>query len=374
MPVSSGLNQPRIVWDGKVLDFADAVNTFDPNRLPMGTQKSAISGASESITWSKLDHVRIRLRLHNSAEFHRDLDAFWSWASEGRAFSLSFDRYDRLSTTLTAVESATTEKVLVPLFDAWASDTDCNSWAETVPASGSINRVEDLRNIHAGVLGLSITSGGSSNGFLDQTVTLATSTKYRLQVRVRATAAHKMFFRIQNDSSGNYLQDDLTWSASAGIDNEPTITTDAGSHFLTYTWDFTTESSGTAHSARVYIGGSGQGWALGDILYVGEFSIRLRPTLTLASTDGVIAGREYRLRQDPEVGLSHEKIVIDTVDSATVVTLQEPLRFSGYASGDQLRSVRHYPSMRMEKVRKQPHRPRPIFLYDFDLRAVEYLV
>lgn len=369
--MSQALNQPRIVWNGTILDFPNAVERFDHDWRPKRAMSEALSGASETVTLRKLDNVRCRLKMHDSLQFFRDCSAFWSYAGEGQSFSLSFDRYDRINTTVNAALAPVAEKVLNPLFNDWANDTDADDWAETAPASGSINRVEDLRDVYSGDDGLSITSGGAGNGFLDQTVTLATSTKYRLRVRAKSAAIHKTFMRVQNDSTGNYLQDDETWSGSTGVDNEPTFTTVDGVDFTTYEWEFTTEGSGTAFSVRVYLTGSTSGWANNEVLHIGEFSIKEKQKATLTTTDGIRTGHPYRIRQAQLNGLDEEIVIVDVVDSGTVVELSEPV-INTYAATDIFRSVEHFPSLRLVPS-KQPHKELPTLVYALDLRCVEHV-
>jgi len=369
--MTQALNQPRILWSGNILDFPSQVDRFDHDWRPKRVTAEALSGASETVTFRKTDFVRCRLKMHDSLQFFRDCSAFWSYAGEGRSFALSFDRYDRIDTTVNAALAPVSEKVLNPLFNDWSSDINADSWSETIPSGGSINRVEDLRDVYSGDDGLSITSGGASNGNLDQTVTLATSTKYRLQVRARASAAHKTFMRVQNDTTANFLQDDLTWAGTTGVDNEPTFTTTTGVDFVTYTWDFTTEGSGTAFSCRAYIAGSGSGWALNEVLYVGEFSIKEKQKATLTTTDGIRTGHPYRLRQAQLNGLDEEIVIVDVVDSSTVVELSEPV-INTYAATDIFRSVEHFPTMRLVRNR-QPHKEMPTLAYSLDLRCVEHV-
>lgn len=361
-------NAPRILWNGNVLDFPYAVDKFEHEWMPKKKSSQALAGATETLTFRKLDMVRCRLKTHDSLDFYRDCYAWWAWASEGKPFALSFDRADRIDTTVNGALAPEAEIVLNPKFNTWSSDTDADDWAETTGGTGTINRVEDLRQVYSGDDGLSFTSDGAANQFISQSITLATSTKYKLRIRAKnGSLGTKTFARVQNTGTGNYLQNDLTWGASTGNANEPSFTADTG-EFSEHTWEFTTEVSGTTFTVRIYQSGD---YAAAEVLYVGEFSIIKKQKATLSDTDGILVGGAYRLRMAPANGLKEELVIVDAIDSSTVIELSEPALYT-YAATDVFRSVEHFPALYIPRE-KQPHKELPTLVYVLDIRAVEHV-
>ncbi len=362
------MGNPRIVWNGNILDFPEQISRWDPQRIPTKNVNRAISGKVETLVLNKLDQLRISLAPHDTLQFHRDLQAFWSWASEGNSFAFAFDRNDRVDTTVNATLTPNAEIVPNSNLDTWASDTDAGSWAEAPSGSGAINRIEDHAHVYSGPYALAITGWNATNQWITQSaVTLETSTKYRARIRLKnGVAGNRMWIRIRNNTTVNYLQGDTTWSASTGIDNEPTFTPETADYSL-HEIEFTTEGSGT--SFRIDCTMEGAEYAAAELLYIDGFSIIKKQKVTLTSTHGVLVGKAYRLRE--ATGLDDEIVIVDAVDSSTVIELQDPPKFS-FASADILRSVDYHPALHIPR-KKQPFRELPTLVYDLDIRAEEFV-
>ncbi len=341
-----------------------------PAEAPDEERQPAISGKVETLVLNKLDSIRISLAPHDTIQFHRDLQAFWSWASEGNSFAYAFDRNDRVDTTVNATLTPDTEKITNSDFNTWASDTDAGTWTETQGSgSGKIRREENLAHVYSGDFCCRMNMGSGSDNRMDQDsgVTLVTSTKYRLRVRAKnVTSGNKIYVRVLNVSTGNFLQNDETWALTTGVDNEPTFTPSTAD-FSLHELEFTTEGSGTTFTVRVFQPSSE--FDNTEVLYLDECSIIPKQKVTLTSTDGVLVGNAYRLRET--TGLDDEIVIVDAVDSATVIELQDPPKFA-FASADIFRSVDYHPALHIPK-KKQPFRELPTLVYDLDIRAEEFV-
>ena len=365
---------PRIIWNGNILDFPELASRFDPERGIVRAVNRAQSGKSETISLRFEDRMRIACEVLSRSQaehlkFYRDLTAFWSWVARGNPFSFALDPTDTVDTTLNATLTPPAELVTNHNFDTWASDTDAGTWAETLDgAGGAINRVEDRSVVFSGPYGMLFTKGASGAQQVLQTITLAVSTKYRLRVRARnGTAGNKIVVRVRNTTTGNYLQANATWGAGNGLGFEPDFTPGT-SDWTTFEIEFTTEGSGTSFSigAFQYAAEFGNG----ELLYLDWFSILPKQKATLVSTDGVVVGNAYRIRGASD--LDEEIVVVDAVDSATVVEIREPVKFS-FASADIFRSVDYFPALEMDDVRQQPFGESAALRIDFDARVRNYV-
>lgn len=164
-----------------------------------------------------------------------------------------------------------TELITDEDLEDWTTATDLTSWTENLGTGGSVDREATI--IYRGLFSAKITQGTAGNAGLTQNgITLKPNTAYRLTARVRGGATgRRSAFRLQNQTTANFLQADGTWAAT-----EANPSVDVGD---TTTWKqfsiiFTTESTGTLFDLDYLLTtAGGTGYLNGEFVYLGLVSI-----------------------------------------------------------------------------------------------------
>jgi hypothetical protein len=364
---------PRIIWNGNLLDFPELLTRYDPDAQWIGAVNQSLTGKTETTTLRRTDMVRVACEVMSRTQteheaFYESLLAWWSWAARGNPWSFAYDAAKTIDTTNTLGTLTATELVGNHNFDTWSSDTNAGSWTEGLDGTGgSITRVEDRALAYSGPYAAAMTKGASGLQTMSQTITLATTTKYRLRARVRnGTAGNQIVLRLANLTTGNFLQANSTWTASTGVGNELTFTP-ATQGWTTFEIEFTTEGSGTSFNVAVHQYGAE--FSNGEILYLDWLSVIQKQNIAVALEHGITVGDLYILREAN--GFEEEIVVVDGVNGTTI-ELRDPLLYT-YGTGDIFRSTDYYPALEVVDRRRRPFGEGPAFRVDFDVTAREYV-
>lgn len=105
----------RITYDSKNIDFpaADDITLLQPSRNQEREENESASGKMEFINFYAVDDIELRIDDLSTDSFKDSLDAFWSWARQGKEFAFAYDTADMINTTLDG--AAVSGQKIIPL-------------------------------------------------------------------------------------------------------------------------------------------------------------------------------------------------------------------------------------------------------------------
>lgn len=147
--------------------------------------------------------------------------------------------------------------------ESWASATDLNDWSEAISGSSTVNR--ESSDVFAGTYSCRFDIDGSNSvAHIAQNISLAAGKWHIVTIQNKAsTTPITSYIQIQNNTTSNYLQDDLsTWGANNTIDWTPTLA------WAENTWIFKAETT------AIYNFKIARGSAPNESLYFDNVSIK----------------------------------------------------------------------------------------------------
>ncbi len=100
------MGNPQIVWNGNTLAFPGPLTAYQADLDPDREIDFSAGRVAASILHSLGDKLRVELGNFADAQFEADLDAWWSWASQGKQYAFALDSADVVDLTLSGAAAA----------------------------------------------------------------------------------------------------------------------------------------------------------------------------------------------------------------------------------------------------------------------------
>ena len=100
------MSNPKFVYDGKTLSFAEALSSMERRKFSERDIVFSASGKAGSVFEHALDMIEIEIELFDDRAFYRALQAWWAWACQGNEYAFALDAADTINTTLNGTAAA----------------------------------------------------------------------------------------------------------------------------------------------------------------------------------------------------------------------------------------------------------------------------
>jgi hypothetical protein len=104
---------PRIVWDGKNLDFPHEVSSLERRRKSEREIEFSASGRAGSVFEHAFDEILIEMDVFSDRAFYRAAQTWWAWAAQGLEYAFALDSDDMVDAALDG--AAASGQKIIPL-------------------------------------------------------------------------------------------------------------------------------------------------------------------------------------------------------------------------------------------------------------------